>query len=76
MKHKRAQQKQRPAYVRERKIPIQVYVSGPERVALRKLERARKMSASELVRLWIKRALAASHPKQPMAADPRQLSLE
>lgn len=67
----------KPSYVRERKVPVQIYVYESERDDLRWLQRERGQTASDVIRALIKRSVAASRaPKQPMAADPRQLSLE
>lgn len=56
---------------RARKIPIQVYVSEHEHAALKQLVQARDVSVSQLVRVWIRRAIAQA-PKTPPPPDPRQ----
>lgn len=61
---------------RARGIPIQVYVSAVERTQLLQLTRRRDVSVSDLVRVWIRRAIAASAPKSAAAPrDPRQAEM-
>lgn len=48
---------------RARAIPIQVYVSEREHDSLQRLTQQRDVSVSDLVRAWIRRAIAASGPK-------------
>jgi hypothetical protein len=62
---------------RTRAVPIQVYVSDVERHNLQELVRQRNVSVSELVRVWIRGALAASAAKRDdvTAVDPRQVEL-
>jgi len=62
---------------RARTVPIQVYVSEVERANLQALVSQRDVSVSELVRVWIRRALAASVATKRAAVppDPRQVDL-
>ena len=64
-------------YERQRKVPVQVYMSEHERAELRMLETERGVTASDLVRTWIKRAIAASRANdvRVLRHDPRQLRL-
>lgn len=63
---------------RSRGVPVQVYVSDAEALALERLCERRGITVSGLVRVWIRRATSA-HGAKPgsgaRARDPRQLDL-
>ena len=68
--------KQAKRYVRVRGIPVQIMFSEREHAGLMKLARARDRNVSELVRAWLRRAIASASPKRAaVRRDPRQLDL-